>query len=154
MDPILTVSTNQIDKSSYNMRLLLWGLFSAVILFILLRSNEVFFILGIAVAVFTPMIVSKLFEGDLRSSVEIAFYPDGISVNDDIFNYKDLRKIKALKTNKGNLVYTHFWAKDGSENRWVFYNVNIKHENLQEIFGKQVSAYNDAAPAGDKIKYV
>jgi hypothetical protein len=154
MDPILNVSTNQIDKSSYNMRLLLWGLFSAVILFILLRSNEFFFILGIAVAVFTPMIVSKLFEGDLRSSVEIAFYPDGISVNDDKFNYKDLRKIKVLKTNKGNFVYTHFWAKDGSENRWVFYNVCIKHENLQDIFAKQVRAYNDAAPAGDKIKYV
>jgi hypothetical protein len=154
MDPILTVSTNQIDKSSYNLRLLLWGLVSAVILFILLRSNEVFFILGIAVAVFTPMIVSKLFEGDLRSGVEIAFYPDGISVNDDKFNYKDLRKIKALKTNKGDFVYTHFWAKDGSENRWVFYNVNIEHNNLQEIFAKQVRAYNDAAPAVDKIKYV
>ncbi len=154
MDPILTISTNQIDKSSYNMRLLLWGLLSAVILLILLRSNEVFFILGIAVTVFAPMLFSKLFEGDLRSSVEIAFYPDGISVNDDKFNYKDLRKIKALKAGKGNFVYTHFWAKDGSENRWVFYNVYINHDGLRDIFAKQVRAYNDAAPAGDKIKYV
>jgi hypothetical protein len=154
MDVILTVSTNQIDKSSYNLRLLLWGLFSAVILLILLRSNEVFFILGIAVAVFAPMIVSKLFEGDLRSGVEIAFYADGLSVNDDKFNYKDLRKIKALKTNKGSFVYTHFWAKDGSEHRWVFYNVYIKQESLQEIFAKQVRAYNETASAGDKIKYV
>jgi hypothetical protein len=154
MDAILTVSTNQIDKSSYNMRMLLWGLLSAVILLLLLRSNEVYFILGIAVAVFTPMVFSKLFEGDLRSSVEIAFYPDGISVNDNKFNYKDLRKIKALKTNKGNFVYTHFWAKDGSEDRWVLYNVYIKHDNLHDIFAKQIRAYNDAAPAGEKIKYV
>ena len=154
MDAILTISTNQIDKSSYHMRMLLWGLLSAVILLILLRSNEVFFILGIAVAVFTPMVFSKLFEGDLRSSVEITFYPDGISVNDDKFHYKDLRKIKALKTNKGNFVYTHFWAKDGSEDRWVFYNALIKHDNLQDIFSRQVRAYNDAAPAKERIKYI
>lgn len=154
MDPILTVSTNQIDKSSYNLRILLWGLLSAVILLILLRSNEVFFILGIAVSVFTPMIFSKLFEGDLRSSAEIAFYAGGISVNDDSFNYKDLRKIKAFKASKGEFVYTHFWAKDGSEHRWVFYNVYIKHDSLQDIFAKQVRAYNAAAPAGEKIRYI
>jgi hypothetical protein len=154
MEPILTISTEQIDKSSYNLRLLLWGLFSAVILLILLRSNEVFFILGIAVAVFTPMIFSKLLEGDLRSSAGIAFYPDGISVNDDRFNYKDLRKIKVLKTSKGDFVYTHFWAKDGSEHRWVFYNSWIEQDNLQDIFAKQVRAYNDAAPAEEKIKYI
>src|SRR5580692_4530876 len=101
MDAILTVSTNQIDKSSYNLRMLLWGLFSAVILILLLRSNEVFFVLGVAVAVFTPMVFSKLFEGGLRSSADIAFYPDGISINDDKINYKDLSKIKALKASKG-----------------------------------------------------
>jgi hypothetical protein len=154
MDPILTISTNQIDKSSYNMRMLLWGLLSAVILLLLLWSNEMFFIIGVAVAVFTPMFFSKLFEGDLRSSVEIAFYPDGIAVNDDKFNYKDLRKIKAFKTNKGSFIYTHFWAKDGSENRWVFYNAWIKQDNLQDIFTRQVRAYNEAAPADEKIKYV
>jgi hypothetical protein len=154
MDPILTISTNQIDKSSYNMRMLLWGLLSAVILLILLRSNEMFFIIGVAVAVFTPMFFSKLFEGDLRSSVEIAFYPDGISVNDDKFNYKDLRKIKAFKTNKGSFIYTHFWAKDGSEHRWVFYDISIEHDCLQKIFAKQVRTYNETAPAEEKIKYV
>lgn len=154
MDPILTISTNQIDKSSYNLRLLLWGLFSAVILFVLLRSNEFFFILGIAVAVFTPMIFSKLLEGDLQSSAEITFYPDGISVNDDKFNYKDLRKIKALQTRNGSFIYTHFWAKDGSEHRWVFYDISIEHDCLQKIFAKQVRTYNETAPAEEKIKYV
>jgi hypothetical protein len=154
MDAILTVSTNQIDKSSYNLRMLLWGLFSAVILILLLRSNEVFFVLGVAVAVFTPMVFSKLFEGGLRSSADIAFYPDGISINDDKINYKDLSKIKALKASKGNFIYAHFWAKDGSENRWVFYNVYIKQESLRDIFSKQVRAYNDAAPAEERIKYI
>jgi hypothetical protein len=154
MEPILTISTNQIDKSSYNMRMLLWGLFSATVLLILLKSNEVVFIVGVGVAVFAPMLFSKLFEGGLRSTAEIGFYPDGILINDEKFNYKDLKKIKAFKTSKGSFIYTHFWAKDGSEHRWVFYNVDIDHENLQTLFAKQVRTYNEAAPVNEKIKYI
>ena len=154
MEPILTVSTSQIDKSSYNLRMLSWGVVSAIVLLILLRSSEVWFIVGVGVAVFTPMVFSSLFEGGLRSAAEIAFYLDGISINGERFGYNGLRKMKVLKAGKGNLIYTHFWAKDDSEHRWVFYNLDINHENLQQIFAKQVRAYNEAVPAADKINYI
>jgi hypothetical protein len=154
MDPIQTVSTNQIDKPTYNLRILLWGVLCTIPMLLLIKSGSAFFILAVFVAVFVPLIFSKLFEGDLRSSTEINFYPDGVSVNDEKFNYKDLSKIKAFKRNKGQFIYARFWGKEGADNRWVFYDVWIKNGDLRDIFTKQVRAYNDAAPADEKVNYV